>query len=125
MVVSVCNLFLNFKRWCLYCIATPLSGSKKMTVKFKPHFSCLSSNADSGGVSSITPLAQTRSILFEQSCYDQFSYKFYFFIVLDKIHYTSTPLLLYQQFKMINKFSVIFETADLRSSELRWRTSKK
>ena len=39
--------FLFLKRWCLFCIATPLSSSWKMTVRFKPHFSCLSSNGDS------------------------------------------------------------------------------
>ena len=40
-------IFLNVKRWCFYCIATLLSSSKKMTIRFKPHFSCLSGNADS------------------------------------------------------------------------------
>ena len=87
---------LKLKRWCLYCIATPLSSSKKwqwdsensLFLFIEPcwlllaEYFCVNSNFKANKiwsvvfmsqvVSSITPLPQTRWVLFDQSCYDQF-----------------------------------------------------
>ena len=82
-------------------LATPLSKSKNENLRFKPHFSCLSTNADScytvvdyfsinlnfkannfvgnvheiGGVFNNPPTPDnSRWVLFQQTCYNQFPY---------------------------------------------------